>query len=138
MTTELAADRDLSRDAIVTGTMIRAVDLCDLILSIAEAQPVNSQHESCHYEPGRSSESSSTQMPGLLSHQALPPTQTLHMHGTVKFVLMLKQLELNLTQAKMCLTFLAPSTLPQLANRLASRSATLQNRINVMVGGICT
>ena len=75
--------------------------------------------------------------PRRSNSQALPPMQTSHAHVAVRFVIMLKQLELNLTQAKMCLTFLAPSTLPQLANGLADRCANLQKRINTMVGGVC-
>jgi hypothetical protein len=143
MTAEPSNDRDLSRDAIVTGTMMRAFDLCEIILCMVEAQPEHHQPFAAGTfisQTSYSSEPSSTPImsqPGRSSHQGLPSMQTLHAHSAVRFVLMLKQLELNLTQAKMCLAFLASSTLPQLSNGLANRCANLQKRINTMVGDVC-
>lgn len=143
MAAEPSNDRDLAQDAIITGTMTRAFDLCEIILRIVEALPGNHQPfaaNAFNHERSPSSGPSSTptlSQPGRSSHQASASMQTSHTHGAFRFALMLKQLELNLMQAKMCLTVLAPGALPKVADGLPNRCANLQRRINTIVGGVC-
>lgn len=143
MTVEPLNDRDLSRDSIVIGTMMRAFDLCEIIVCMVEAQTRPNQPSEAGIfidQTSHSSGPSSTPMsqPGNLRHQALPPMMSSYANGTVKLILMLKQLELNLTQARMCLRFLAPSMSPHITTGLTNRCTNLHKRINTMVGGVCT
>jgi hypothetical protein len=135
MTADHSRDRDLSQDIIVTGTIIRAFDVCDLILSLAESQPelTSSSKPYADCPPVLSP----TQQSMASGPSATNGSQTTQAHSGLKLALMLKQLELNLTQAKMCLTYLAPSTSPPLSKNLVDKSSSLMARINTAVGSFC-
>jgi hypothetical protein len=139
VTTELTADRDLSRDTLALSTLIRAFDVCDLVLSAAESSPSQYQTPASGYFDDHVellSGPTSTPAVGQFAMQGGPAVHSPHPHGALKLYMMLKQLELNLTQARMCLSLLAASTSAQVTNGLANRSTVLQKRIHSVVGSV--
>lgn len=138
MTTLPTEDQDMTQDAIVASAMIRVFDLCDLVLSWTEAiprQPLTLLTDFVQHEEDFTS-MHDISLSESSSQQASPPTQNSNALGTFRLTFMLKQLELNFSQAKMSLMFLAQRSSQPFASSLMTRSADLQKRFSLSTVGI--
>lgn len=133
--------------------MIKVFDLCETVLSLVEGQlgTCHQSSPSAVFEsrfadgnnrpsmPPRTFSSSSTNSISMGSWPSRSDfaSETSNAEEVVRFVLTLKQLELHLGQAKICLSLLALDSAAHAGSPFPERSAGLHARIHAAIEAVC-